>query len=498
MVKSRENIIGRKFGRLLVLEQIEDEISPCGHKNAMYRCLCDCERECEKRRSELRPNSQCPICAQKTINEKLTKTHEQYLLELSKLNIEIQPIEPYQTSKKKIKHKCNICGHGSHGEWLVRPSALLEHPGCPICAGKWVGSPPEYKNSIWASAYREYFSQFLTEEQMKSVTPGSSTKKLDAICPTCKRHKLITATNLKQGIRCICEDGFSYPEKFFYAFLQQIGVEFEYHKTFEWSKRGGHTSRTYDFYIPSIHAIVELNGNQHYRGFGSFQQLEDIQNNDAFKKELALQNGIDHYIVIDCSRSEQVFIANNITSSILLSLLDVNMSTINWEQCAAFAIKSFVQVAADYWNDGLIISDIATRLQVCKGSVCAYLRQATEAGLCSYTPEESNERRSKQLSGKNHVNSKPIYCIELDMVFYDGANYVAKQTNIAFSSNMTYSCNHPLKRGTGEHPITKEKLHWLYLDYAIQNGYISRDDAEMQKDIDNIKILNEMILNNTK
>ena len=84
------------------------------------------------------------------------------------------------------------------------------------------------------------------------------------------------------------------------------------------------------------------------------------------------------------------------------------------------------------------------------------------------------------------------------MVFYDGANYVAKQTNIAFSANISLSCNRPLQRGTGEHPITKDKLHWLYLDYAIQNGYIAQDDAEAQKDIDNIKMLNEMILNNTK
>ena len=498
MIKPRENVIGRKFGKLLVLEQIEDEISPCGHKNAMYRCLCDCKMECEKRRSELRQSSKCPTCAQKTINEKLTKTHTQYLLELSKLNIAIQPIEQYQTSKKKIKHKCNICGHGSHGEWLVRPSALLEHPGCPICAGKQVGSPPEYKNSIWASEYREYFSQFLTEEQMKSVTPGSSTKKLDAVCPTCGRHKRITAANLKNGIRCICEDGCSYPEKFFYEFLRQSNVDFDYHKTFEWSKQDNRTAMEYDFYIPVIRTIVELNGKQHYCGFGHFQKLEDIQNNDRLKQELALQNGIEHYVVIDCSKSEQAFIVNNIAASVLPGLLNMKVFTINWEQCSSFAIKSFVVLAAEYWNDGLVTSDIASKLKVCKGTVRTYLRQAAEAGICDYTPTKSIDRKSKQLSGQYHVNSKPIYCVELDMVFYDGANYVAKQTNIAFSSNIAYSCNHPLKRGTGEHPITKAKLHWLYLDYAINNRYISQEDADAQKDIDNIKILKEMILNNTK
>ena len=208
---------------------------------------------------------------------------------------------------------------------------------------------------------------------------------------------------------------------------------------------------------------------------------------------MALQNGISHYIVIDCSRSEQIFISNNILSSELINLLGIDKLKINWEKCSSFAIKSFVQLAADYWNDGLITSDIAKKLKVCNGTICTYLKQAADAGICDYTPEKSKYRISKQMSGENHVNSKPIYCIELNMVFYDGANFVAKKTGIAYSSNITFSCNHPLKRATGVHPITYERLHWLYLDYAIKNGYISEEDAINQKGIDNIKSLQKII-----
>ena len=41
-VRPRENLIGQKFGMLIVLEQIEDYVRPNGQREAQYRCQCDC------------------------------------------------------------------------------------------------------------------------------------------------------------------------------------------------------------------------------------------------------------------------------------------------------------------------------------------------------------------------------------------------------------------------------------------------------------------------
>lgn len=40
-----KNIANQKFGRLLVLERVEDAINPNGSRAVRYRCLCDCGKE---------------------------------------------------------------------------------------------------------------------------------------------------------------------------------------------------------------------------------------------------------------------------------------------------------------------------------------------------------------------------------------------------------------------------------------------------------------------
>jgi hypothetical protein len=42
MVKVKEDLIGRIFGRLTVIEQVEDYISPQGKHRAQYKCRCSC------------------------------------------------------------------------------------------------------------------------------------------------------------------------------------------------------------------------------------------------------------------------------------------------------------------------------------------------------------------------------------------------------------------------------------------------------------------------
>lgn len=45
MVNVRENLAGKKFGRLTVIEQSEDKIRPNGDHIAMWKCICDCQSD---------------------------------------------------------------------------------------------------------------------------------------------------------------------------------------------------------------------------------------------------------------------------------------------------------------------------------------------------------------------------------------------------------------------------------------------------------------------
>lgn len=45
MVKVKKNLSGMKFGKLTVIEQVEDSITPKGQHLPMWKCICDCGTE---------------------------------------------------------------------------------------------------------------------------------------------------------------------------------------------------------------------------------------------------------------------------------------------------------------------------------------------------------------------------------------------------------------------------------------------------------------------
>ena len=65
MVKVKDDLTGMTFGRLKVLEQAEDYVSPKGAKTAMWLCECDCEEHnkvCVSRSNLISGNTQSCGC----------------------------------------------------------------------------------------------------------------------------------------------------------------------------------------------------------------------------------------------------------------------------------------------------------------------------------------------------------------------------------------------------------------------------------------------------
>ena len=119
----------------------------------------------------------------------------------------------------------------------------------------------------------------------------------------------------------ILSDGYSIPEKFLNSVLKQLNVKYKHQltkKNFKWCNEF-----RYDFYIYKYKMIIETHGEQHYtKAFGD-TTVEEQQENDEYKKDLALENGINKYIVIDTSVSDFNYIYNSIESS-LHNLFDFN------------------------------------------------------------------------------------------------------------------------------------------------------------------------------
>ena len=72
----------------------------------------------------------CVECGKEKISHRLSKTHEQYVSELFKVNPMIEVLGRYVNAHTPILHRCNVDAH----EWLAIPGNLLFGFGCPICA----------------------------------------------------------------------------------------------------------------------------------------------------------------------------------------------------------------------------------------------------------------------------------------------------------------------------------------------------------------------------
>ena len=246
---------------------------------------------------------------------------------------------PCTLNEKWYKYKCLKCGNE---DWITE-GHLKDGNGCNAC-GLFPKKIVLGINTIWDKA-RWMCDLGISEEDAKNNFPQSADK-IEVICPLCgnkKKCRIRTVYNDKT-IGCICNDKQSYPEKFMYSILKQLNIEFETQYSPKWIN-----GKRYDFYIPKFNAIIEVHGEQHYRHTGRGRSLQEEQENDKLKEEIALDNGIN-YIVIDCRESTLNWIKDNILKSKLNNLFD--LENIDWIKCEKFAISNnLIKIACEYKKD---------------------------------------------------------------------------------------------------------------------------------------------------
>ena len=348
---------------------------------------------------------------------KRKKTHEEYVAELEALHPNIEVIGTYLGGKYKIKHRCMECGYGSNGEWQPTPANLLFGHNCPICSptNKKIGPPPEFRNSIWASEDREFFAKYMTETQLKLYTPRSR-KKVVVTCPDCGTKKAIAPMTLwSAGLGCRCSDGQSYPNKFVYALLNQLTINYITEYSPDWAE-----NKRYDIYIPGINCIIENHGMQHYEEqFGVFGNLSETQQNDQYKQQLAKMNGVVSYISLDCRYSNTEWIKASILDSGLPELLCFSEADIDWQKCTEYTAKNMVRTVADLWNMGLAATEIRKQTFLSRTTVLRYLNKASDLGWCVYNALEADMRNRERgiFKARSASKARKVYCFELDKYF---------------------------------------------------------------------------------
>ena len=365
------------------------------------------------------------------------KMHDEYIREVEIKNPNIEVLGKYIDAKTPILHRCRIDNH----KWNARPNNILGGKGCPVCGHHVIGDAPRYLNSIWASEYKDFFAQFMTEEQMKSTMPNCS-KKMNLSCPNCGEVKLKSPNIvIREGLGCICGDGQSFPNKFVYNVLKQLCVDVEQEYSPVWAG-----SLRYDDYVKQYNIIIENHGLQHYEECTlTNRTLDEEQQNDFIKYSLAQDNGVCDYIIIDCRYPTATWIKNSIMSSRLPQILNFDESDVDWVAAMAYATHSLIKDAANMFNDGNRLCDIAAELQRDEHTIRNWLKCAAQLGWCTYMPKRPTA----------------VYCIEMNKAFKSKSE--AARSVHTYVSNIV-NCIRGEYGHAGRHPETGEPLHWLEIN----------------------------------
>lgn len=292
---------------------------------------------------------------------------------------------------KKEKYYKYRCNKDNFENWILE-SNLLKGVGCSLCTNTII---VKGKNDI-ATTRPDLVKYFNSVEDAYKYAEKSHERLLFK-CPYCNTTKeMRIADFVIKGFSCpICNDGFSYPEKFMHSLLTQSKIKFIHQLSsvnFSWIG-----SYRYDFYLINFNTIIEVHGDQHYNARKSFSKRNprQEQDNDRKKYELAKNNGISKYITNDASISSIDWLKKSIMESDLSSI--INLDDINWIKCETDARKSKIYEICEIKrkNPRLTSKEISDISGIERSVIVDYLKLGNRLNWCNYSAKEE-QRLSAQ------------------------------------------------------------------------------------------------------
>ncbi|AKA70177.1 hypothetical protein [Clostridium scatologenes] len=374
-------------------------------------------------------------------------------------------------NRKWYQYKCNNCGFCDNRSWIEENHLMNRNTRCLVCGDKAhiviedINSIVANKETHWMIPY---FQGGYDEAKLYSKC---TEKKIVPVCPECGRvsTKEVGICNiyLNHSIGCNCSDGKSFPEKFLFIMLEKlVDKNFETQKIFDWSKNIKHDNpklkgnKLYDFYfeLNSEGYILETHGLQHYEDCFSYygkksKTLEEEQENDKIKENLALKNGIkkENYIILDCRKSELEWIRNSIINSKLNELFD--LSSIDWKQCCEFALKSLVKMVCEIKRDNpnLTSTEISNMFKLSKTTVKKYLSKGSKIwNWVHYDPKEEMKKSGVKCA-KLKCKEVEIFKDEISLGKFESCTKLEEKSEKVFGIKLAQSrisdiCNPKSKR----------------------------------------------------
>jgi very-short-patch-repair endonuclease/transposase len=388
-------------------------------------------------------------------------------------------------NRKYYKYMCNVCKFkcndyyrkGKYNKELWVPEYDLIHgQNCSCCEGRIVSKciNSVYITNVWMVKY------FVNSEDAKKYTCQSN-EKIKVKCLDCGTEKCMPVYKMytNHSISCLCNDGKSYSEKAMFNVLKQLNLEFITEYNPDWIK-----PKRYDFYVPSMNLIIEMDGHFHSRNNKmNGQTKEESKFIDDKKDKLAKEHGIE-VIRVDCDyediNNRFKYIKNNIIYK-LDKLFD--LTSLDWIIIEKFAlsnrIKEVCRIKSSYPN--ITIGEIKKITNLSDGTIRTYLIQGNKLGWCSYHGKSERNRSNKINAMKI---AKKIVCLETEDIF-ESMLKCAKESEKIFSvkldrASISRVCN-------GEYKHTKG-FHFKYVSDLTPEERIKYDiDNKLQELQEEIK-----------
>ena len=368
------------------IEFLDKEYLGSKHKHN-WKCKCGCTFVRDWGKIKSRESIKCEKCVYKYRRPTAIESHKEKVKNTNFIYIksyfEGDLLENGEKVNKKtlIKIKCKEC----NTEFNVRVDNFKDDMSiCPHCNPYLI--LPKREDSL-AFLFPNIADMIVSNENDEMISyedcykiSAHSNMKFKFKCKECGKVGDLRSVNqiVQNGYSChFCSDNKSTPNKFMVELLKILNIDFKSEKTFNWSDK-----KRYDFYIPSLKMIIEMNGIQHYEECNLTKRtLREEQENDDYKKQLALKNGIERYIIIDCRYSTLEWLKEN-TIEQLKSIFDLNNIpwTNLWENCQT----SLVVRVWELWNKGYPIKEISNMLDIGKTTVARYLHKGNEIGRCKF------------------------------------------------------------------------------------------------------------------
>lgn len=288
--------------------------------------------------------------------------------------------------------------------------------GCPVCSSKVI-----IPNINSLAALLPGIEDWFSDKTIPYSIPRFSNTVFDLICPYCGTKKQISPFHLSTLPSCICQDGFSYPEKLFGALLNQLNIEYIYQLSrnhFDWCDK-----YKFDFYfkINNIPYIVELDG-----GLGhNHRIIGNNKNNDIIKNNIAQFNNVELFR-IDVNYSDISTRFEYVKKNIISSLNSIIcFDNINWNDVELNAEKSILHKIIDIYNHSpnKLPNDIASEVHVSSSTVRQYLKKGSKLGLCNYSPEESQKKYIEKVQKSDDIVHKGFVLLKVEK---DGFYHIHK------------------------------------------------------------------------